>query len=87
MKGRDVGSFVLAKDKEEVLRIPLSPEATPDELIWHYSKSKEFTVKSTYHHGMDFMYRDSFESTSTSATTSSSTTMWVALWNITIPPK
>lgn len=47
-----------SRDIDEVKKIPLSPMATPDELIWHYTKMGEFSVHLAYHMGIDFMERE-----------------------------
>lgn len=49
--------FFIRRDQEEIRRVPLSPEVSPDILVWHYEKSGTFSVRSAYHMGMNFMGR------------------------------
>lgn len=66
-------------DMEAILSIPLSLRLTPDLTIWHYDDSSVYTVKSGY--------RLISESLSLAPSSSLSSTLWKALWGMSVPQK
>lgn len=51
-------SLFLPRDIKEILKIPLSTPRAEDIIIWHNSKSGEYTVSFVYHMGVDYMVRE-----------------------------
>lgn len=46
------------KDKLVILWTPLLNTTSNDELIWHFSKHENYTMRTTYHHLMDSMLQN-----------------------------
>lgn len=50
-----LNSLFIARDIEEIVKIPLGLVTLEDKLIWHYEKSGIFFVHPTYHMGMKYV--------------------------------
>ncbi|XP_012842431.1 PREDICTED: uncharacterized protein LOC105962665 [Erythranthe guttata] len=74
-------------DHNRILAIPIGSSFAQDRLVWHYSRSGQFTVKSCYH---NIMYNHAASSDSqTNGTSSNNGTkdLWKYIWHLSLPPK
>jgi hypothetical protein len=65
---------------ESILQIPLSTNPLPDRIIWHFTKSGMYTVKSGYKAAMEQKYRNLDLGGPSSATREKK--YWTNLWRI-----
>lgn len=65
-------------DVERIIRILLSMMDRDDKLIWHFTKSGRYTVKSSYHVAVHF---------DTKLAHSIVLGGWKRIWNLHMPPK
>lgn len=68
------------RDREEIIRVPLSPNPSDDVRVWPHEKNGKFFVRSAYHMGMNFMLggRGDIPSTSSGAKGSLYTKLWAS---------
>ena len=62
-----INHLFAARDAELIYQIPLCGGHRPDRLLWHYTPSGEFSVKSAYNLGVQFMGRCGAEHTASSS--------------------
>ncbi|KAL4318880.1 hypothetical protein GQ457_18G015470 [Hibiscus cannabinus] len=65
--------------------IPIGGPNVKDELIWPYSKNREYSVKSGYH--LSFSSKQVPPPTSSSNDVNSDQDLWDSIWSINTPPK
>ncbi|KAL9461995.1 hypothetical protein AB3S75_000061 [Citrus x aurantiifolia] len=71
----------MAADTAEILKIPFPAEQSEDEVLWHYNKRGNYSVKSGYQLALRIKFPDS---TSCSEISSQ---YWSALWSLELPEK
>lgn len=64
------------------MKIPLIPSLPEDLLVWHFTASGEFTVRSAYHFGVRHQER-----MGAGGSSSGQNAIWRSLWNLCVPPK
>ena len=69
-------------DATQILAMPLSIRNTKDSMLWHFSKSGLYTVKTAYHAALDIHQREKRTEASPSTPLS-----WKWLWKLAIPSK
>ena len=73
-------SFV-EEDVQQILRIPLPRNPSPDQPLWHFDKRGEYTVKSGYQVALNQKFPDQLSSSKRNQTS------WSIIWNIKLPEK
>ncbi|KAK6124897.1 hypothetical protein DH2020_041358 [Rehmannia glutinosa] len=73
---------IFGKDAECIIKMHISPRLPPDRIIWTYSKSGHYTVKSANH-----VLRRKMSQQLAVPSTSSQNNAWKHLWNLCVPPK
>ncbi|KAH9736873.1 putative reverse transcriptase/RNA-dependent DNA polymerase [Citrus sinensis] len=73
-------SFV-EEDVQQILRIPLPRNPSPDQPLWHFDKRGEYTVKSGYQVALNQKFPDQLSSSKRNQTS------WSIIWNTELPEK
>ncbi|KAH9781766.1 putative reverse transcriptase/RNA-dependent DNA polymerase [Citrus sinensis] len=68
-------------DTAEILKIPLPAEKAEDEVLWHYDKRGNYSIKSGYQLALRSKFPDS------TSCTEASHKYWSALWTLELPEK
>lgn len=71
-------------DVDMILRIPLVSATQRDILVWHFSKSGYFSIRSAYHLALNKRME---EIRGSSSSGSSSHVMWKKVWHLKVPHK
>lgn len=74
-------------DRQRVLSISIGGETAQDRLIWHYSKTGSFTVKSCYHMIISSDYGESSNLGVGGGQSGSTSINWDLIWRLKVPPK
>ena len=77
-----VRQLFLPMDADQILRLPLCRSWPMDKIIWHFTPSGTFSVKSAYH-----LIRASKRRDQPSASMTSGCTFWKKLWSLSVPPR
>lgn len=76
-----LNQYFRQEDVEIILKIPLPKEQSADEVMWHFDKKGEYSVKSGYQLALKIKF-----SNDTSSSDSSSK-HWKVLWSLDLPEK
>ena len=68
-------------DTAEILKIPLPVEQSEDEVLWHYDKRGDYSVKSGYQLALRMKFPESSNSSE------NTTQYWSTLWSLELPEK
>lgn len=71
-------------DVHNILQVPFGAPDTADKLVWAFSKSGQFTVRSCYHNLISGKARMAMAS---SSLVGSASPEWDWIWELRIPPK
>jgi len=77
-----VRSLFLPIDAEHILRLPLCLSWPADKLIWHFSSTGNFSVKSAYH-----LIRSLKSQDKPSGSMAAGHHFWKKLWSLGVPPR
>lgn len=69
------------EDTEVILQIPIPSNQYEDEILWHYDKRGEYTVKSGYQVALKTNFPDA------PSNSKGSSKHWSALWSLELPEK
>ncbi|PRQ37402.1 putative ribonuclease H-like domain, reverse transcriptase zinc-binding domain-containing protein [Rosa chinensis] len=84
---RDTRVKRLMLQPEKILSIPLSSRAVGDVVIWHYTKTGHYTVKSGYWLGMEWKQMKLGAGSSGRMGVSNSNSLWSKIWSLQVPSK
>ncbi|KAK9226298.1 hypothetical protein WN943_011345 [Citrus x changshan-huyou] len=68
-------------DAEQIIKIPLQKQLKPDQVLWHYDKMGEYSVKSGYQLALKMKFPDKPSCSDEKQNT------WNAIWYLQIPEK
>ena len=68
-------------DVEQIIKIPLPKKLMPDQVLWHYDKMGEYSVKSGYQLALKMKFPDKPSSLDKKQNA------WNAIWYLQIPEK
>ena len=71
----------LRADAEQITRIPLPRQPNPDQVVWHYDKKGEYSVKSGYQLALKMKTPDM------ASCSEEKQNFWNAIWYLQIPEK
>ncbi|XP_012835792.1 PREDICTED: uncharacterized protein LOC105956483 [Erythranthe guttata] len=74
-------------DHSRILAIPIGSSLAKDRLVWHYSRSGKFTVKSCYHNIMTRRCTSTEIHPLGTSSNNEAKDLWKYLWHSSIPPK
>ncbi|KAI5335569.1 PREDICTED: reverse mRNAase [Prunus dulcis] len=79
-------SLLFPGEVELIHSIPLSMRRPPDQLIWHYDRKGQFSVRSAYRVAQHLL-GSSTNTTASASNTSADSILWRTLWKANIPAK
>lgn len=68
--------YFIQEDMEVILNIPLLKEKAADEVMWHFDKRGDYSVKSEYQLALKLKYPEA------STSSGNNPRIWKALWSI-----
>ncbi|XP_012837906.1 PREDICTED: uncharacterized protein LOC105958446 [Erythranthe guttata] len=74
-------------DRHRILTTPIGSTHANDRLVWHYSRSGDFTVKSCFHNIMQRHNTGSGDHEYENSSQSEDKEFWKFIWHLSIPPK